>query len=90
MGCKGQGVGIFCSAPQHKYIKAYKVRDAGLKALPVVKGRLLCCTGLGMNEDELRGNKVLTEWVVKDLNEGDVPGQASEWLTQALCQLFPS
>ena len=43
-----------------------------------------------MNEDELRGNKVLTEWVVKDLNEGDVPGQASGWLTQALCQLFPS
>ena len=90
MGCNGQGVGIFCSAPQHKYIEAYKVRDAGPKALPVVNGRLLCCTGLGMNEDELRGNKVLTEWVVKDLNEGDVPGQASEWLTRALCQLFPS
>ena len=29
-----------------------------------------------MNQDELRGNRVLTEWVVKDLNEGDVPGQA--------------
>ena len=28
------------------------------------------CAGLGMNEDELKRNPVLTEWVVKDLNAG--------------------
>ena len=29
-----------------------------------------------MNQEELQGNRVLTEWVVKDLNEGNLPGQA--------------
>ena len=42
------------------------------------------CAGLGMNEDELKRNPVLTEWVVKDLNEGT--GSVSP--SNSLCYSF--
>ena len=51
--------------------RAPLLQEPGLLA----KGRGHGCAGLGMNEDELKRNPVLTEWTVKDLNEG--PGSVA-------------
>ena len=49
------------------------------------------CAGLGMNEDELKRNPVLSEWTVKDLNEGaDLVHVLHNYLLpQMLCILSP-
>lgn len=53
--------------------KCAALRGANHLLLPCAfgEGTLLCGAGLGMNEDELKRNIALTEWTVKDLNEGD-------------------
>jgi SAM-dependent methyltransferase len=54
---------------------------------PSKKGQLKLVSGLGMNEKELEGNPLLTDWIVRDLNANPKLPYDDNSFSVVLCQL---